>query len=613
MEHCSFSFGPPRSVLIVDDDPMLREILTRIVKKTPHRIHEAEHGKAALTILEQEHIDLVLLDLRMPIMGGREFLAEASRKGLEPSVIVLTGHGDFTDAVELLSAHKIFDFIQKPLQNPFRLIFAIENALEKRRIEREIQQRNTDLLLANQALEREVAQRIKAEEALKTEKERVAYLLSQSQKVGSKLKSVNDRLVHQRSVLVNQKNQITNQSQALAQGHKELQRKTEQLINANKHKSVFLAAMSHKFRTPLNGLINLTRVLMENHEANLSGDYRRELSTILSCGEDLQNMLESIVTLCQVEGGSLTEALQPLESRSFVDGVVAAFQSTAEERGLSLSGFCHDSVPPVLVMDGQKLKLIARHLVGNALNFTESGEVKVALSTVPEKSLLLTVTDTGRGISEVDCERLFEPFHPIEDLDPEGHLRLGLGLAICQGLVDAVGGEISVKSHPGKGSEFKVVMPFHFEEEWMADSVAGEAATPLREEQSAFYSSTGSSTNGNALLLFDPDLPRGFNLANAMEKNGFRMVIADDMKLALDKLSEQAIWDGVLLNLDSQTDVQLISPLCEAARARDLLLFGVYDQEPVPSVEYPGMVLFQRDRLTEGIANQLEKISLHLS
>ena len=132
-------------IMVVDDDEMIRNVVIRILAETSYEIEAASNGKAAIEALSRRSYDLMIIDLRMPIMDGETLMREVRRTDKSIAFIVLTGHGDLEQSYKLIEEFRISDFIQKPLQNPTQLLFSVENALEKQRMEQALNEANEKL------------------------------------------------------------------------------------------------------------------------------------------------------------------------------------------------------------------------------------------------------------------------------------------------------------------------------------------------------------------------------------------------------------------------------------------------------------------------------------
>ncbi len=226
--------------------------------------------------------------------------------------------------------------------------------------------------------------------------------------------------------------------------------------SANRAKSEFLAVMSHEIRTPLNGVLGFSNLLSQTALDTVQHDYLR---TIASCGDSLLALIDDILDFSRMESGKLD-----LESRSFrlrdcVEGVLDVHAHAAFKKQLELTSVFDEGVPEWIVGDEPRLKQVISNLVGNAVKFTEHGEIIV---TVARRTPLggsgmeieFSVRDTGLGIEEEKIQKLFQPFVQADTSMSRRYGGTGLGLAICRRLVEGMGGAIRVHSTPGRGTVF---------------------------------------------------------------------------------------------------------------------------------------------------------------
>lgn len=236
-------------------------------------------------------------------------------------------------------------------------------------------------------------------------------------------------------------------------------------------KSHFLATMSHEVRTPLNGIVGFTSLLME---MPLTPEAREYVQTIQTSGEALIQLTGDILDFARIESGSLKLEAQPTNPRAVVEDAVDLFAVPANERGLHLLHWVEDDVPAAILIDDVRLRQILANLVGNAVKFTEQGSVSVTLQRIagtPEW-LRFSVKDTGIGIAVEHQGALFRPFQQVDDTTTRRYGGTGLGLAISRNLVEMMGGEIELQSVPGEGSTFSFKIPSH--------PIAGVPRTPPR-------------------------------------------------------------------------------------------------------------------------------------
>lgn len=486
-------------ILVVDDEKVIRDGCRRVLTDNNYQVLDAENGREAMDKLESEKVDLVLLDLKMPVMGGEEVLEEAVKIYPEMPIIIITGHGTIDTAVECMKKGA-YDFITKPFQiDQFVMtvkrasdkiilekkarLFEEENIknlydlnLEKSRLKTIINymangvmvtNRNMEVVLYNPALMR----LLETEEKIKNPIP-VAKIINDKNLLKSLDEIQSDKAEEQQSfsqeITVN-KNTLRAIS-APAYGPENTVVGTVTVfedITAFKEldemKSDFVNMVAHELRSPIVAIRQQNSVLLEG----LAGPLQEKQEEFLQRGvikiDQLLEMINDLLDMAKIEAGKHIQHQVPTDAGKIITDLMTLLEPRAQAQQIKLVHELDDL--KTISADPKRIEEIFSNLITNAINYSpEGGTVTVSARSLND-NVEIKVSDEGVGIPETEIPKIFDKFYRVKDPKTRKVTGSGLGLSIVKGIIEAHNGTVDVESTPGEGTTFRILLPLMADDE----------------------------------------------------------------------------------------------------------------------------------------------------
>ncbi|WGM37151.1 ATP-binding protein [Caulobacter sp. NIBR1757] len=322
----------------------------------------------------------------------------------------------------------------------------------------------------------------------------------------------------------------------------------EEARRAGESKARFLATMSHEIRTPMNGVLGMAQLL----RSSARDEQKDQIDTLIQSGEFLMSILNDILDLSRIDADRMAIVTAPQNISELARELNGFWGAAAAQKGLELTLEVDPALPPVLVMDGRRIRQVLFNLIGNALKFTPEGRVGIELTGEPDSDgaarLRISVRDSGIGIDPATLPQLFDAFTQADESSRRDFGGTGLGLAICSQLTELMGGRLWAESRPGLGSTFHIelILPI------------GEAA-PAASEDPAAAPAQGPPLS---ILAVDDNAVNLVVLDQILTAFGHRVSKAASGPEALDRLSVAA-FDLVLMDIQmpGMTGIEALTAL----------------------------------------------------
>jgi CheY-like chemotaxis protein/signal transduction histidine kinase/HAMP domain-containing protein len=362
-------------------------------------------------------------------------------------------------------------------------------------------------------------------------------LLKQSQQLAAELQTqqkelqqTNEQLALKAQQLAEQNVEVERKNREIEQARRALEEKAKELALTSKYKSEFLANMSHELRTPLNSILVLGQQLTDNPDGNLTPKQVEFARTIHGAGTDLLNLISDILDLSKIESGTVSVEADEVFFTSLLDTVARPFRHEADNRHLAFEVNSDPQLGRSLVTDSKRLQQVLKNLLSNAFKFTEQGSVRLSVSVATEgwsedhpvlskaaSVVAFAVSDSGIGIPAEKQRIIFEAFQQADAGTSRKYGGTGLGLAISRELASLLGGEIQLRSTPGKGSTFTLYLP---------QTYAGPLSGAARDRRAA---PAVSSLQLSAVTVSEQPLERvPDNRSDIQPEDSVLLIVEDD-------------------------------------------------------------------------------------
>jgi signal transduction histidine kinase len=480
-------------VLVTDDERPIREGCHRVLTGKGYTVLLAENGQMALEVLEKEPVDILLLDLKMPVLGGEEVLEIVRTRYPQLPVIIITGHGTVDTAVQCMKKGA-YDFITKPFQlDPFLIV--VQRAADKRRLEEKarlfeeergknlydlaleksrvttivhcmgngvmVTNRKLEVVLHNPALMRlleisrkmeppfPVGEILKEETLLRTLERMVAVEASENEATVQEITAGKSVLRVVSAPLMGPEAKVVGTVTVLED--------ITDFKQLDRMKSDFVNMVAHELRSPLVAMRQLNSVLLDGLAGPMEEKHRDFVSRGTKKIDTLLDLIKDLLDVAKIEAGKFVQHRVPTDLAHVLKELIALMEPRAKSQGIELTCSLEELRP--IHADPKSMEEIFNNLVSNAINYSpEGGKVRVTGRGLGDY-LEIKVEDTGVGIPPEELPKIFDKFYRVKHPKTRKVTGTGLGLAIVKGAIEAHHGTINVESVPDQGTTFRVLLP----------------------------------------------------------------------------------------------------------------------------------------------------------
>ena len=352
-----------------------------------------------------------------------------------------------------------------------------------------------------------------------------ASALVQLENFISELKKLNDDYQKQNEKIKKQNETLVKLHNDLKEQAAELEVQKHKAEESTKLKSQFLASMSHELRTPMNSILGLTELILE--KSDMTTKNRERLEVVLNSGRRLMTLINDILDLSKIEAGKMEIRVEDVLLEEVIGEISNSINPLVMSKGIDFKIERNTNTRVVIKTDRGRVVQVLINLLGNAVKFTDKGEVKLSVSVRDNERLIFNVEDTGIGVSEADQKVIFEEFRQADGSTSRRYGGTGLGLSICKKISDLLGGDLTMKSELGKGSVFTFNIPLNFVSEEERDVSENVNVQKL------------ISNIKNPILVIDDDKEIRYTIGQYLTSKGYEVMFAEDgekgIKMAIEK------------------------------------------------------------------------------